>query len=68
MKIPENVTIDLLEVDENFVFVFLFTLNISRSTGLDCIGPILLKLPSGVIKKNITCIVRKCIENRVFPL
>ena len=44
------------------------TLDISKSTGLDGIGPRLLKLSSGVITKSITLIVRKCIETGIFPL
>ena len=68
MKIPENVTFDLPDVDENFVFKFLSTLDVSKSTGLDGIGPRLLKLSSGVIYKSLTFIVKKCIENGFFPL
>ena len=68
MKFPENVEFDLPEIDENFVFNFLSTLDISKSTGLDGIGPRLLKLSSGVITKSLTFIVRKSIENGVFPL
>ena len=68
IKFPENVEFDLPEIDENFVFNFLSTLDISISTGLDGIGPRLLKLSSGVITKSLTFIVRKSIENGVFPL
>ena len=68
MKFPENFKFDLPEIDENFDFNILSTLDISKSTGLDGIGPRLLKLSSGVIIKSLTFIVRKSIENGVFPL
>ena len=38
-KIPEGVHFELPELDENFVFKFLSTLDISKATGLDGIGP-----------------------------
>ena len=68
MKFLENIEFDLPEIDEKFVFNFLSTLDVSKSTGLDGIGPRLLKLSSGVITKSLTFIVRKSIENGVFPL
>ena len=66
-KIPENVTFDLPKVNENFVYNFLSTLNVSKSTGFDGIGPRLLKLSAGVITQSLTVIVNKCVENGVFP-
>ena len=56
-KIPENVHFELPELDENFVFKFLSTLDISKATGLDGTGPKLLKISSGIITKSITYIV-----------
>ena len=67
-KIPENVKFELPDIDENFVFSFMSKLDISKSTGLDGIGPRLLKLSSGIIKKSITFIVKKCLETSTFPL
>ena len=68
-KIPENVKFELPDIDENFVFSFLSKLDIhvSKSTGLDGIGPRLLKLSSGVITTSITFIVKKCLETGTFP-
>lgn len=66
-KIPENVYFELPEVDESFVFCYLSTLDVSKATGLDGIGPRLLKLSSGVIAKSITYIVNKCISDGHFP-
>ena len=67
LKIPDNVVFELPEIDENFVFRYLSTLDVSKATGLDGIGPKLLKLSSGIITKSITNIMNKCIINGKFP-
>ena len=56
-KLSEGVHFELPELDENFVFKFLSTLDISETTGLDGIGPKLLKISSGIIttKYNLYC-------------
>ena len=41
---PDNVIFELPEIDENFVFRYLSTLDVSKATGLDGIGPKMLKL------------------------
>ena len=66
-KIPDNVIFELPEIDENFVFRYLSTLDVSKATGLDGIGPKMLKLSSGIITKSITYIVNKCILYGHFP-
>ena len=66
-KIPDNVIFKLPEIDENFVFRYLSTLDVSKATGLDGIGPKMLKLSSGIITKSITYIVNKCILYGHFP-
>lgn len=66
-KIPDNVYFELPELDENFVFRFLSTLDVSKATGLDGIGPKLLKLSSGIITKSITYVANKCIRSGQFP-
>ena len=66
-NIPEDVHFELPELGENFVFKFLSTLDISKVTGLDGIGPKLLKISSGIITKSITYIVNNCIRSGKFP-
>ena len=66
-KIPDNVIFELPEIDENFVFMYLSTLDVSKATGLDGIGPKMLKLSSGIITKRFTYIVNKCILYGHFP-
>ena len=67
-KIPDNVIFELPEIDENFVFRYLSTLDVSKATGLDGIGPKMLKLSSGIITKSITYIVNKCILYVTFQI
>ena len=67
-KIPENVIFELPAIEENFVFKYLSTLDTSKATGLDGIGPRLLKLSSGIITKSITYTVNKCITNGIFQV
>ncbi|MEW8542134.1 MAG: endonuclease/exonuclease/phosphatase family protein, partial [Candidatus Thiodiazotropha sp.] len=66
-KVPDNIVFDLPNIDQNFVYSFLSTLDTSKATGLDGIGPKLLKLSSGVISTSIAYIVQKCIETCEFP-
>ena len=63
----ECLKFELPEIEENFVFKYLSTLDISKATGLYGIGPRLLKPSSGIITKSITYIVNKCISNGIFP-
>ena len=49
-KVPDNFQFELPNIDENFVFNFLSTLDVSKATGLDGVGP-RLKLSSGIIAK-----------------
>ena len=58
-KIPENMHFELPDIDEPFVFRFLSALDVSKSTGLDGIGPRLLMLASGAVTKSITYIAKK---------
>ena len=49
------------------MFRFLSTLDISNATGLDGVGPRLLKLSSGIITKSLTFIANTCISSITFP-
>ena len=67
-KIPSNVSFKLPYITESFVFKFLSTFDdVSKSTGLDGIGPRLLKLSSSVITRSITYIAQACISKGYFP-
>ena len=66
-KLSENVYFKLPDINENCVFKFLSTLNVSESTGLDSIGPRLLNISSPVITNSIIFIAQKCISNGYVP-
>ena len=66
-KIPENVYFKMLDIDENLIFKFLSTLDVSKSTGSDSIGLRLLKMSSPVITNSITFIAQKCNPKGYFP-
>ncbi|MCG8078589.1 MAG: hypothetical protein JAY75_20420 [Candidatus Thiodiazotropha taylori] len=66
-RIPGNVCFELPKMDENFAYNYLSTLDVSKATGLDGIGPKLLKLSSGIIYRSICFIANQCISNGNFP-
>ena len=65
--IQENVQFEFFEIDEHFVYTFLSSLDTSKVTGLDGIGPRILKLSSRIITKSITYIAQKCLSAGEFP-
>ena len=66
-KVSDNFQFELPNIDENFVLNFLSTLNVSKATGLDGVGPRLLKLSSGIIAKSLTVFANKCLISGRFP-
>ena len=54
-------------VNSTFVNNYLFDMDVTKATGLDCIGPRLLKIAPNVLTPSITYIINKSIESRVFP-
>ena len=63
----DNALFDLPDIDESFVYNFLSTLDTSKATGLDGVGPRLLKLSSCYITKSLTTIANKCLSSGSFP-
>ncbi len=53
--------------NETFVYTFLSNLDLSKATGLDFIGPRLLKISSAHITNSVTYIVNKSITSSTFP-
>ena len=66
-NIPEDISFELPEIREHFVFTFLSSLDTSKATGLYCVGPRLLKLSTSVTTKSIKCLVRKYFSSGIFP-
>ncbi len=66
-KIPNETFFEIPEVSEQFVRKFLSRLDDSKATGLDNIGPRLLKMSANTIAGSITSLVNKSISSCKFP-
>ncbi len=66
-KVPIDVNFNIPEINEAFVFKFLSNLDTSKATGLDFIGPRLLKTASVAITSSVTYITNKSITSGAFP-
>ncbi len=66
-KIPNETFFEIPEVSEQFVRKLLSRLDDSKATGLDNIGPRLLKMSANTIAGSITSLVNKSIRSCKFP-
>lgn len=66
-KIPEQSFFHIPYITEYQTRKLLTNLDISKATGLDQLGPRLLKLSTDIITKTITRIINLSIKNGVFP-
>ncbi|MES9881480.1 MAG: reverse transcriptase family protein, partial [Sedimenticola sp.] len=66
-KIPCNINFEIPETNEQFVHKYLSSLDVTKATGLDNMGPRLLKLSAIVIAPSITLLVNKSINSCTFP-
>ena len=66
-KVPTNTKFNISLTNETFVQKFLINLNVNKSTGLDNIGPKILKLAANVLTPSLTFIVNKSILSGKFP-
>ena len=66
-KVPTNTKFNISLTNETFVWKFLTNLNVNKSTGLDNIGPKILKLAANVLTPSLTFIVNKSILSGEFP-
>ena len=62
-KVPDNLHFEQPDIDVNFVFNFLSTLDVLTATDLDGARQRLLKLSSGIIAKSLTVITNKCLSS-----
>ena len=51
----------------SFVNSYLSNMGVTNATGLDSIGPKLLKIALNILTPSITYITNKSIESKVFP-
>ena len=66
-KVPNNVEFDIPFTNVGFVRQFLSNLNVTKSTGLDNIGPKILKLSADIISPSLVSIINKSIISESFP-
>ena len=66
-KVPSDTEFKISLTTHTFVKKFLSSLNVNKSTGLDNIGPKILKLSADVITPSILYIVNKSISISQFP-
>ena len=66
-KVPSDTEFQIPLTNETFVKTCLSNLNVNKSTGLDNIGPKILKMSANVITPSILFIVNKSITLNHFP-
>ena len=66
-KVPSNVEFKIPLTNVGFVRNFLSNLNVSKATGLDNIGPKILKLSANIIAPSLVYIINKSVISRSFP-
>ena len=66
-KVDNNVSFSIPEINIAFVRKYILNLDISKSTGLDYIGPRILKLSCDIISPSITFLIDKSLSLGIFP-
>ena len=67
-KVDNNVSFSIPEINIAFVKKYILNLDISKSTGLDDIGPRILKLSYDIISPSITFLINKSLSFGIFPI
>ena len=66
-KLPSDMKFKIPQIQKEKVLKFLSTMDVSKATGTDMIGPRLLKLAAPCIANQVTFICNHSINNSVFP-
>ena len=66
-KVPTNTEFLIVPTNEIFVMNFISSVNVNKSTGIDKMGPKILKLAANVITSSLTFIINKSIVTGEFP-
>lgn len=66
-KVPHDITFDIPEISVDSVLKGLNDLDSSKATGIDNIGPRLLKLSANIIAGEIAYIINSSIASSTFP-
>jgi len=65
--VPVDVVFEIPEVTQSNIRKQLLELNVSKATGIDNIGPKLLKLSADIIVQHLTVIINKSLQTSTFP-
>ena len=66
-KIPENISFKMPPITTQQVSSFIQNLDSSKATGLDGIGPRLLKIIQNIISPSVAALVNKSLTSGIFP-
>lgn len=66
-KVPQDVYFKIPLITTSQVFSFIQNLDPTKATGLDGIGPRILKLANIVLSPSIAALINKCINTDKFP-
>ena len=66
-KVPSDTSFHIPEINSSFVRNFLKSLDVTKATGLDCIGPKILKIAPDVLCPSLSYIINKSLESGIFP-
>ncbi|MCU7800226.1 MAG: hypothetical protein KZQ70_08805 [gamma proteobacterium symbiont of Lucinoma myriamae] len=66
-KVQTDTYFTIPEINSVFVRKFLTNLDVTKATGLDCIGPRLLKIAPNSLCTSLTFIVNKSLSAGIFP-
>ena len=66
-KVPNEIDFQIPFTNQTFIRKFLLNLNVRKSTGLDNIGPRILKLSANIITPSLEFIINKSISTGKFP-
>ena len=67
VKVPNDIEFNIPLTNHAFIRKFLSNLNVNNSTGLDNIGPRILKMSTDIIAPSLLFIVNKSITSGKFP-
>ena len=66
-KVPTNESFSIPNINNAFVLNFLKSLDVTKATGLDCIGPRILKIAPEILSPSISYIINKSLTSGSFP-
>ena len=66
-KLNSSNIFSIKPIDETSVFTMLTKLNVNKSSGVDCLGPRLLKLTAPVISKCVAYMINQSVTSGFFP-